>query len=125
MGYFFSDAEDHSISITRKAFIQHNEKRPHSSVKGLSLRSTNLDDKLSATVMEWSRGVISTIAEHGKHNEITAYVIEGSLELSCAGEKEVLEEGDCAVLSTSRTVFGGARGASGCRALVVKVHTAK
>jgi hypothetical protein len=75
---------------------------------------------MTAVILESSEGIISTIAEPGKTNEIAAYVIEGTLELDVAGEKELLEAGDCAVLNISGLVMATARKGFTCRALIVK-----
>jgi transcriptional regulator with XRE-family HTH domain len=122
LGYFFSEAGSDSVAITRKAHISQNG-RSQQTAKIIPLHLPQPDGKTSAVILECPFGVTSTIGEYGQRNEITAYVIEGMLELNFAGDKESLEAGDCAVLETSGSVFVGARNGSTCRALIVKVRT--
>jgi transcriptional regulator with XRE-family HTH domain len=122
LGYFFSEAGGHSVAITRKAHISQNG-RSQQTVKIIPLHLPQPDGKTSAVILECPSGVTSTIVEYGQRNEITAYVIEGTLELNIAGDKESLEAGDCAVLDTSGSVFFGAGKGSACRALIVKLRT--
>src|ERR1700733_833391 len=92
LGYFFSEAGGHSVAITRKAHISQNG-RSQQTVKIIPLHVPQPDSKTSAVILECPFGVTSTIAGHGQRNEITAYVIEGTLELNFAGDKESLEAG--------------------------------
>ena len=119
LGYFFSDAEQHSLAITRKAHISTSGKS-HSTVKTSPLHVPHADGKMTATIMEWAPGATSTIGETGQKQELAAFVLEGRLELHFAGETELLEAGDCAVLNTSGVVMWTAREDSGCRALIVR-----
>lgn len=121
-GYFFSEAGGHSVAITRKAHISQ-KGRARQTAKIIPLHLPQPDGKTVAVILECPSGATSTIGEHGQRNEITAYVIEGTLELNFAGDKEWLETGDCAVLDTSGSVCFGTGKGSACRALIVKIRT--
>lgn len=61
------------------------------------------------------------VGESGSKSELTAYVLEGTLQVNTAGSKELLEEGDCIVLNTDQAVVWGAAANSRCRILSVSV----
>jgi glyoxylate utilization-related uncharacterized protein len=119
LGYFFSEVENHSVAITRKAHISQSG-RSQQTAKTVPLHVTQPDNKTITMILECPPGATVSLGEYGEKNEITAYVIQGTLELHCAGETELLETGDCAVLNTSRSVVWGAKKGSICRALIVK-----
>ena len=117
LGYFFCEAEHHSMAITRKAHLDdHRRERP-------SLRSTPLHlpsdrSKQVARIIEIPADSTMTVSEPHTRTELTAYVVEGSLRIDNAGTDELLAPGDCGVLDTNAAVlFSG--GDSRCRVLVV------
>ena len=120
LGYFFEDVEEHSVAITRKTHLSHSG-RSHPDIRTIPLHVQQPDGRMSAKVVEFHAGAIVTWGGNGVKNEITAYVIEGTLELDVAGEKEQLQPGDCAVLKTSALVMVGAQQSTPCRALIVNV----
>lgn len=122
LDYFFSGVRDHSLGITRKAHILHNG-RSQQTVKIIPLHVPQPEGKTRAEILEFPSGTQSMIGEYGRSNEVTAYVIEGILELNFAGERELLEAGDCVVLNSSGSVMWGARDGSTCRALVIRLRT--
>jgi transcriptional regulator with XRE-family HTH domain len=120
LGYFFSDAEEHTVAITRKAHTLQNS-RAQQAVRMIPLHMPRPESKVNTTMLEFPPGVDARIREDGDRSEITVYVTEGILEITVAGEKERLEGGDCAVINTSGLVVMGAGGSGTCGALVVNV----
>lgn len=118
LGYFFSDVKDHSLVITREADLSNSGRAPQT-VKIIPLHLPAPDSLMTVTLIEFPPGTICRIGEHGQRNEIAAHVIKGKLEVNFAGNTEILEEGDCAVLSTSAAGAWSAAENSLCRALVV------
>lgn len=47
------------------------------------------DGKLISKILELPAGVTSTIGECGSRTELTAYVLEGTLQVSIGGSQEV------------------------------------
>jgi len=63
-------------------------------------------------------GPTLALSEQGRRTELTAYVLEGTLEVNSAGSNEMLSPGDCIVLDTDIAVFCTAADAA-CRVLTV------
>jgi transcriptional regulator with XRE-family HTH domain len=120
LGYFFADIEEHSLAITRKANLS-SSGRSQPAIRTVPLHVQRPDANMTASIVEFSPGATTTRGGSGIKSEITAYVIDGMLEIDVGGEKEELQPGDCAVLNTSGLVIFGAQESTGCRALIVNV----
>ena len=120
LGYFFYDPTEHSVAITRKAHLS-NRGRPSPRLNWVPLHVPAPEGVMAVSMIEFPPGAISRIGEQGQRNEIMAYVIEGKLQLDFAGSKEILETGDCVVLSTSASGVWSAVGDHACRALTVSI----
>jgi transcriptional regulator with XRE-family HTH domain len=117
LGFFFADAEKHSLSITRK-LNQAGRGRKHEMLKQFPLNARS-GSPLLAREIEFPPGVVRVLTEVGKAFIGVIYVLEGSLELDSAGEQDVLEAADCVCLHSEMLITWGASGRSRCRALVV------
>lgn len=119
LGYFFSEPNQRSLAITRKAHMA--EGREQSTLKRIPLHVPTAEEKHVSGTFNLSAGVATPIGEFGERTEITAFVPEGALHLSLAGSQEVLEEGDCFVMNTDQTAIWSASPAGSCRVLCVSV----
>jgi transcriptional regulator with XRE-family HTH domain len=117
LGFFFADAEMHSLSITRKLH-ETRRGRKHKMLKQFPLNARS-ESPLLAREIEFPPGVVRVLTEVGKAFIGVIYVLEGRLELDSAGQRDLLEGGDCVCLRTEMLITWGAYGASRCRALVV------
>jgi transcriptional regulator with XRE-family HTH domain len=117
LGYFFCEPSQHSVAITRNAHIKQARKEPPT-VKLTPLHMPTANSKQVAKLLDVPPGAASSITESGARTELTAYVIEGTLQLSIAGTEEVLHTGDCVVLNTDAVVVWNAP-ESHCRVLTV------
>lgn len=119
LDYFFSDSEQHSsLSITRKEHIVGSARRQEM-VKAIPLHTPKADETMIARVLEFPPGAPSTVGKRGEITEIAAYVIEGTLQVDFAGNREALNAGDCVVLKSSAPVFWGARDNVTCKVFAV------
>ena len=118
LGYFFSDSAHHSLAITRQAHISEHGRR-HEPVTITHLHAPTAQSRMIARVLDLPPGVLSAVSESGARTELFAQVLEGCLQLATAGQTEVLETGDCAVLDTEEPVVWSAIGNSACRVLSV------
>lgn len=117
LGFFFADAENHSLSITRKL----HETRPGR--KQEVLKQVPLNARAGSPILArevgFPPGVVGVLTEVGKAFSGVIYVLEGRLQLDSAGQQDVLEAGDCVCLDSAMLITWGANGKSPCRALVV------
>jgi len=117
LGFFFADAEKHSLSITRKLH-ETGCGRKHEMVKQFPLNA-RADSPILPREVNFPPGVVGVLTKVGKAFIGVIYVLEGSLELDSAGQQDVLETGDCVCLDSEMLITWGASGTSRCRALVV------
>ena len=117
LGFFFADAEKHSLSITRK-LNETGRGRKHELLKQFPLNAA-ADSRFLAREVDFPPGVVGVLTKVGKAFSGVVYVLEGSLQLDSAGQQDVLETGDCLCLQSDMLITWGASGTSRCRALVV------
>lgn len=118
LSYFFSDANKHTLAITRKAHMLGNGRIPEG-VKQTPLHAVAADSKLVARIVEYPPGVSGMMTEAGQPACSLMYVLEGQLQMDAGGMHEVLEAGDCAYIDSEMAIATSAAGANRCRALVV------
>ena len=117
LGFFFADAEKHSLSITRKLH-ETGRGRKHEMLKQFPLNA-RADSPILAREVDFPPGVVGVLTQVGKAFCGLIYVLEGSLKLDSAGLQDVLEAGDCVCLDSEMLITWSAIGKSRCRALVV------
>jgi transcriptional regulator with XRE-family HTH domain len=117
LGFFFADAEKHSLSITRKLH-ETGRGRKHKILKQFPLNA-GADSGFLAREIDFPPGVVGVLTKVGKAFSGVIYVLEGSLKLDSADLQDVLEAGDCVCLHSEMLITWGASGKSRCRALVV------
>lgn len=116
--YFFSEADQHSISITRKAHLQ-GASRGLESVKITPLHAVSESDRLIARVIEFSPAGTGMAGDTISETSGLMYVLEGRLLLEAGGLSEVLETGDCVFLKTRMALAMSAAGKHRCRVLSI------
>ena len=117
LGFFFADAEKHSLSITRKLH-ETGRGRKHEMLKQFPLNG-GADSPILAREVDFPPGVVGVLTKVGKAFSGVIYVLEGSLKLDSADLQDVLEAGDCVCLDSEMLITWSAGGKSRCRALVV------
>ena len=117
LGFLFADAEEHSLSITRKLH-EAGRGRKNEMLKQFPLNA-EADSPILAREVVFPPGVVALLTEVGKAFSGVIYVLEGSLKLDSADLQDVLETGDCVCLNSEMLITWGATGKSRCRALVV------
>lgn len=119
LGFFFHDAAQHTLSITRKA---HLETRSHTEAPTLHLPLVAPGEHapLSAESIEIAGGAPPYPDEPGTETCALAYVLEGRLEFNFGGMLEHLDAGDCAYLHTELPFSWAAVGKERCRVLLVR-----
>ena len=122
LGYFFSDATHHSLSISRKAHLSHHG-REQATATRIPLHVPTARSSMFVRVLDLPTGLPSNVGESGARTELFAYVLEGRLQLTTAGSNEVLETGDCVVLDTDEPAVWSALGESPCRVLSISART--
>jgi transcriptional regulator with XRE-family HTH domain len=118
LSYFFSEPEQHSLSITRKAHLEGNG-RGVEMVKTTPLHAVIGGDKLVAQMMEFAPGGPSSTTDTANDGNGVMYVLEGKLQLDTGGLSEVLDEGDCVCFKTKMALVLSAAGKHRCRVLAV------
>jgi transcriptional regulator with XRE-family HTH domain len=117
LGFFFTDAERHSMSITRN-LREMGRGRRHETVK-LSPLNARADSPILARQVDTPPGVVGVLTDVGKAFIGVIYVLEGILQLDSAGQQDALDAGDCVCLDSEMLITWSAKGTSRCRALVV------
>jgi len=118
MSYFFSEAARHSLSITRKAHLQGNGRRPEA-VKVTPLNMAERGARLVAQAIEFPPGGASVAMDSLRETNAVVYVLDGRLQLDAGGLSEVLETGDCASIESEMALAWSAAGKHRCRVLAV------
>jgi len=117
IGFFFADAKTHSMSITRNLRLtKHGRKRETTKQFPLNAKPAF---PILAREVDFPPKLTETLTEVGKTFNGVIYVLEGNLQLESAGQKDVLEAGDCVCLNSEMMIFWGASGTAPCRALVI------
>ncbi|WP_348262867.1 helix-turn-helix domain-containing protein [Telmatobacter sp. DSM 110680] len=117
LGFFFAETKKHSMSITR-SLVATRRGRTQETMKEFPLNA-KADFPILAREVDFPPKHTETMAEVGKVFTGVIYVLEGSLQLESAGQKDVMEAGDCVCLNSDMLIFWGASGTTRCRALVV------
>ena len=117
LGFFFSDAAKHSLSITRN-LREYQRGRAQETLKQFHL-GLGADSPIVAREVDFPSGVAGVLTDVGKVFIGVIYVLEGSLQIDSVGGQDVLEAGDCACANSEMMITWGAIGTSRCRALVV------
>lgn len=118
MSYFFSEPGQHSVSITRKAHLEANN-RGTDAVKTTPLHAVSEADRIAARVIEFAPGAAGTATEGLENSSGVMYVLEGTLQVDAGGLSETLHTGDCAYLHSKMTMAMSAAGKHRCRVLAV------
>ena len=120
LGYFFSEPEHHSSAITRGANLLPN-RRAQASIGTTPLHSPTASGKQVSRVLDIPSGATLALSQKGRRTELTAYILEGTLDVNGAGTEEMLSQGDFIVLDTEIAVFCTAADAA-CRVLTVNAR---
>lgn len=118
LSYFFNEAGQHALAITRKAHLTGNG-RGQETVKQTPLHAVTGDTRLVARMVEYPPGVTGMTTEVGRLVSSVVYVLEGQLHLDAGGLHETLEVGDCVYIDSEMAIACSAGGGSRCRVLMV------
>ena len=118
LNYFFNEASQHSLSITRKAQL-HARGRSRDTVLRTPIHVAGEVSPLHAEIVELAAD--GTVFTPGAGGEVhcVIYVMEGRLHLDAGGARETLESGDSAHIDSKMTMAWSALGRQICRVLVV------
>lgn len=116
LGFFFADATEHSMSITRNLLARRGNRRE---TKRQFPLNSKANSPFLATEVDLPPNHTEALTEVGNAFIGVIYVLEGVLQLESAGQKEALEAGDCVCLNSEMLIMWGTSGTSRCRALVV------
>jgi quercetin dioxygenase-like cupin family protein len=117
LSYFFADASEHTISITRKAHLIGGG-RSQESVKHTPLNASP-NSQLIVEMIEFPPGGAASISEVGRRTTSVVYVLEGRLKLDVGGTQEELDAGDCMYMESQIAAAWSAADKSRCRVLMV------
>ncbi len=117
LDHFFTGADRHSVSITRKQHLQ-GSNRGSATVK-VALNAPAELPRLLAEAIEMPAGAPYVPDEAGREACFFAYVLDGAVEMNCGGVKEALAAGDCAYIESQLPVAWAAKQPH-CRVLVVR-----
>jgi len=118
MSHFFSEPAKHTLSITRKAHLQGNGRRPEPA-KIVPLNLPAEGARLVARMIEFPPGGSSSVTDVLREASGVVYVLEGKLQLDAGGMTEVLDAGDCAYMDSEMSLAWSAAGKHRCRILAV------
>jgi transcriptional regulator with XRE-family HTH domain len=147
MSYFFAEPARHSLSITRKAYLQGNGRgqesvkvTPLNPIAGGTVESIAAEEvnpsasigstpvspaakphglRLIAQMMEFPPGVAASVLDGFCETSGLLYVLEGQLQLDAGGVREHLDAGDCACIESEMFMAWSAAGKHRCRVLAV------
>jgi len=124
LGYFFSEATDHSLSITRKVTSQG---RGRTSDPGgvIPLNPGVANRQLDACMVEMTPGATAAATGAKDMGALLVYVLEGRMQMDIGGMRETMDTGDCAYLESDLPVAWSAAGKQRCRILTVTPTTPK
>jgi transcriptional regulator with XRE-family HTH domain len=136
MSYFFNEPVRHTLSVTRKAQLQGQERgmeqariTPLNGVGEGSLLATSTPQtgsrkpRLVAQMIEFPAGGTAGTSDCFHETSGLMYVLEGKLQLDCGGLHELLEAGDCAYIESDMALAWSAAGKHRCRVLAVMPGT--
>lgn len=118
MNYFFAEPGRHTLSITRKAYLQGSGRGPEP-VKVTPLNNAAEGASLVAQLIEFQPGSAATAMDAYREMSGLVYVLDGRLRLDAGGVHEVLETGDCACMNSGMPLAWSAADKHRCRVLVV------
>ncbi|KAA6459794.1 helix-turn-helix domain-containing protein [Acidobacteria bacterium AB60] len=117
MGHFFCEPTRHSLSVTRKAYLESSGKigEPAGSVP---LNSPSEKPRMVAEMIELTNAPFPFSPANA---EVCAFlhVLEGAVQIGSDGMSQILETGDCAYLETRMPTSLNAQGNQRCRILLV------
>jgi len=118
LGHFFSEAKEHSLSITRKIT---NPGRVRGAVSNtrIALNPGIPGRRMSASVLDLEPGYVNVEPQADEDRALLIYVLDGTLCLEVAGMIEKLETDDCAYIEGDLPLAWGADGHNHCRVLTV------
>lgn len=122
LSYFFTDSTHHSLAITRQGHILGQGRKHQEAVTITHLHTPSAKSRMIARILDLPPGAPSAVSESGARTELFAQVLQGRLQLTTAGQNEVLETGDCAVLDTDEPAVWNALGNSPCKVLSVSAR---
>jgi transcriptional regulator with XRE-family HTH domain len=118
LGHFFSEADGHSLSVTRKVASQ-GRGRSTDSGNRIPLNPGVPNRRMDACLIDLSPGSVATEPEISGDGALLVYVLDGRLSLDVGGMRETLDAGDCAYLESDLPVAWAAAGKNRCRVLTV------
>jgi transcriptional regulator with XRE-family HTH domain len=118
LGYFFSEANDHTLSITRKIATQ-GRGRTAEAGGTIPLNPGAANRKLEACITEVFPGGTTAPAGVRDVGALLMYVIEGRMQMDVGGLRETMDAGDCAYLESDLPLSWSAAGKERCRILTV------
>ena len=121
LAYFFSAVSHHSVAITRRAHI-FVERREQPSAKEIPLHRSTSKSRQVTKLLEIPAEASCNIGNPGSRTEITAYILDGSLQMTAAGVVDELRQGDCVVLETDTSILFTAY-PDRCRVLAIFART--
>lgn len=120
LSHFFSEPEQHTLSITRKAHLQA-ASRAAEGVKSIPLHAPKSSSGLIAAMVEVpAAGVDALWTRETRETCGLVYVIEGRLQLEAGSLHEVLEAGDCVFVESALPMVWSAAGKHRCHVLAVR-----
>jgi transcriptional regulator with XRE-family HTH domain len=144
LGYFFREPARHSLSITRRAHFEAQERggeQPrvsslNATVEGSPLGTSGaglLDEaegeselrdvrggpRLVAQMIDFPAGGSASTSGTFQETAGLVYVLEGRLQLDVGGLEELLDAGDCAYVESDMAMAWSAAGKRRCRVLAV------
>jgi transcriptional regulator with XRE-family HTH domain len=132
MSYFFNEPSRHTLSITRKAHLNGQERgmeqariTPLNAVgDGTLLAASTAGNgrsgpQILAQMIEFPAGGAASASDCFHVTSGLMYVLEGKLQLNSGGLQELLETGDCAYVESDMAMAWSAAGKHRCRVLAV------
>jgi len=132
LSHFFRDPTRHTISITRKAHFEAQERgmehariTPLNAMEESAPRSDSAAEpvgggpKLVAQMIEFPAGGAASSSNSLHDSSCLVYVLEGQLQLDSGGLHELLKAGDCAYVESDMALSWSAANKRRCRVLAV------
>jgi quercetin dioxygenase-like cupin family protein len=122
LSYFFREAEEHSLSITRREHLQEtfrNGTTDQSIPLGIPVGQ---NDRLSAEMVEIASGTRTALSTSGGGVCAFIYVLEGRLKLIAGNVTDALDPGDCVYVNTSMPLAWSVAEKQRCRILLVRAN---
>lgn len=132
LSYFFKEPSRHTLSITRKAHFEAQERgmeqarvTPLNAAGGGAVltsadcESSRSGPKLVTQMIEFPGGGAASASNCFQETSGLVYVLEGRLQLDSGGLHELLEAGDCAFVESDMVLAWSAADKHRCRVLAV------